>query len=173
MWRLATKHDFDAILAMQRANLERTVGPDEARTQGYVTVVHTHEILERMHALMPSVVVDAPDGSLAGYALAMHVDVQGALPILAPMFARLARLSLPRFYVMGQVCVARAHRGQGVFEALYAGHRATYAREYGCVVTDIALRNARSMRAHARVGFAVEDTYRDDTDEWAIVVWRW
>jgi hypothetical protein len=35
------------------------------------------------------------------------------------------------------------------------------------------MRNARSMRAHARVGFAVVDTYRDATDEWALLRWDW
>jgi RimJ/RimL family protein N-acetyltransferase len=36
-------------------------------------------------------------------------------------------------------------------------------------VTEVSTSNTRSLRAHARVGFEVVTTYRDATDEWAVV----
>jgi L-amino acid N-acyltransferase YncA len=110
----------------------------------------------------------------------MPVEARPLVPILEPLFAMLDTLlwrgqpvaALP-FYVMGQVCVARAHRGQGVVDALYREHRTQYAERFALCVTEIATRNTRSMRAHERVGFDVVATYRDAQDEWAVVAWDW
>jgi RimJ/RimL family protein N-acetyltransferase len=85
------------------------------------------------------------------------------------MFTRLDAMDLGRYYVMGQICVAAGHRGQGVFDALYQGHRDHHGAAFDRVVTEIATRNVRSMRAHARVGFRVLEIYSDATDTWAIV----
>ena len=176
---LAHDDDLAAILALQRANLERAVDGDEARAQGFVTVEHTLEILRAMHAMAPSLVArNRVDGAehVVGYALVMPREARALLPILAPMFARLEALpalTSLRWYVMGQICVAKSHRGRGLVDALYAAHRERYADRYDACVTEIAVRNERSMRAHERVGFRVIDRYRDDTDDWAVVSWRW
>ena len=161
--------DLEQILALQRANLVAT-------SDGFVTVRHTLEILEAMHATMPSVVARDDGGAIVGYALSMTQAIAPLLSILGPMFARLARLPTlagRRWYVMGQVCVAEAWRGRGLFDALYAEHRAVYAPSFDCLVTEIATRNPRSLRAHARVGFVEIDRYRDETDEWSVVGWSW
>ncbi len=161
--------DLELILALQRRNREPTV-------DGFVTVPHTLPILQAMHGLMPSLIVRGEEGGLAGYALAMAREAQSLLPILAPMFARLeglAALRGERWYVMGQVCVDAAWRGRGVFDALYAGHRTWYGGGFDVLVTEIATRNGRSIRAHARAGFEEIDRYRDATDEWSVVAWRW
>jgi L-amino acid N-acyltransferase YncA len=123
--------DLDGILALQRANLRSVVTPEEGLRNGFVTVGHTREILERMHALGPSVVARR-GSSLVAYALTMTL-------------------------------------GQGVFDLLYAGHREHYARSYQLLVTEISARNARSLRAHQRVGFSELTRYRDETDDWVIV----
>ena len=175
----ATREDLQDILALQRENLRDHVSPEDARSEGFVTVAHTLESLEQMHALAPSVIAREGD-ALAGYALTMPLEARDAAPVLAPMFALFdglvwqgRPLAESRYYVMGQVCVARAFRGQGVFDALYRGHREAYAKRFDFMVTEIATRNTRSMRAHARVGFQVLTTYRDDLDEWAVVLWDW
>jgi L-amino acid N-acyltransferase YncA len=163
------RRELEQVLTLQQRNLAET-------EDGFVTVRHTLEILERMHARMPSLAAHDDAGELAGYALAMPRDTQSLLPILAPMFARLEGLDVlrsARWYVMGQVCVAEGWRGRGVFDALYAGHRDSYAGAFEVLVTEIATRNGRSIRAHERVGFAEIDRYRDATDEWSVVAWRW
>jgi hypothetical protein len=167
--------DLDGILRLQRENLEETVGPDEAARDGFVTVVHTREILEQMHALAPSIVARAA-GQVVGYALAMPLECAPEVPILDPMFAQFevityrgAPLLSHRCYVMGQVCVARSHRGTGVFDALYAGHRRHYAHRFDLLVTEVAVRNVRSLRAHLRVGFVLVAHYMGGGEEWAVV----
>jgi hypothetical protein len=167
--------DFEGILALQRANLKRSLSERESGEQGFVTLVHTLDVLERMHELAPSVV--AKSGSdVVGYALTMLVEARPLVPALAPMFEQIERASLRgvplterRFYVMGQICVARAFRSRGVFEALYAEHDARYAGRFDCLVTEISSSNARSLRAHARVGFEPVARYGHAGDEWVVV----
>lgn len=160
------------ILELQRANLPPNLPPGEMASQGFVTVQHTLDVLQKMHALAPSMV--AKDGdALAGYALVMPVECRAFVPLLEPMFQRLESFRLPRFYVMGQVCVGKEWRGRGVFDLLYEAHRRHLRAAYDCVVTEVSMRNTRSMRAHERVGFKLLERYRDRTDEWALVSWDW
>lgn len=180
--------DLRGILALQQQNLARNISAAEAVAQGFVTVAHTLESLEAMHALAPSIVARAvgqpgtssTGGDVVGYALAMPVEARALVPILEPMFQKLSALSWRgrplssvRYYVMGQVCVAKAFRGQGVFDALYRGHERAYCERFELIVTEIATRNTRSLRAHERVGFEPLSSYRDETDEWLIVGWGW
>lgn len=176
--RVRSRDELAAILELQRESHASRVTAAQARTEGFVTAQHTLEILEQMHALGPSIVARTSDGQLAGYALMMPLTTRALVPVLEPMFEMLERLSwrgtpLPRlrYYVMGQICVAPAFRGKGVFDALYRGHRAHYAGRFELIVTEIATRNERSMRAHARVGFDELHRYRDATDEWSIMAW--
>jgi GNAT superfamily N-acetyltransferase len=171
--------ELEQILALQQANLAANVSVDEARDQGFVTAVHSLETLQRMHELAPSIVARS-DAELAGYALTMLIEARTYVPILEPMFELLETLSwqgcplreLP-FYVMGQVCVAKAFRGQGVFDALYRGHRECYRERFALLVTEVSTRNGRSLRAHERVGFEPLHRYRDSADEWVILGWDW
>jgi hypothetical protein len=167
------ERELQQILELQQLNLARSVNADEIASQGFVTVEHSLELLRQMHALAPSIV--AIDGDvLAGYALVMPVECRALLPILAPMFARLDQLGITdRFYIMGQICVARAWRGRGLFDRLYDAHRRFMRGTYDHVITEVATRNVRSMRAHERVGFETVDCYRDATDEWALLRWSW
>ena len=54
---------------------------------------------------------------------------------------------------------------------MYRGHARHYAERFELVVTEIATRNARSLRAHERVGFEPVHQYRDEVDEWLIAAW--
>ena len=165
------EHELEQILALQRRNLPRSLDARSIAEQGFVTVEHTLETLRKMHELEPSIV--ARDGaSLAGYALVMPVACRALIPVLVPMFERLQKLQR-HFYVMGQICVDAAWRGQGVFDALYLAHREHLRDRYEMVVTEISVRNPRSLRAHERVGFREIDRYRDTTDEWVVVGWDW
>lgn len=166
--------ELPQILELQRANLARNLSPEEIASQGFVTVEHTLPVLERMNAIAPSIV--ALDGAaLAGYALTMPPECRPFIPILEPMFDRLGSLGIlgQRFYVMGQICVGKPWRGQGVFDLLYRAHREHLSSRYDFTITEVATRNTRSMRAHERIGFQTIERYRDATDEWALLRWDW
>ena len=166
--------ELEQILALQRSNLPRNLSASEIAGSGFVTVEHTLDVLRRMHALVPSIV--ATDGNeLAGYALVMPVECRSFVPVLEPMFQRLEALGMfrRRFYVMGQICVAPPYRGRGVFDLLYRTHRDRLADRFDSVVTEVSVRNPRSLHAHERVGFEELDRYRDATDEWVLLIWNW
>lgn len=174
-----SREELEQVLALQRRNLPPVLSAEEQRAQGFVTVQHDLPTLERMHALAPSVI--ALQGSeVVAYALVMPRECRALVPILEPMFALIEQLEHrgrplkdQRFYVMGQVCVDKAHRGTGLFDALYHQHRAQLRERFDCVITEVSVRNTRSLRAHARVGFETVHTYRDASDTWAVVLWDW
>ncbi|WAM30312.1 GNAT family N-acetyltransferase [Myxococcus sp. NMCA1] len=173
------RDELEHILALQQKNLKQALSADEMRSQGFVTVQHDLPALEQMHAMAPSIVA-RHDGVLVAYALSMPREARALAPILEPMFTLLDSLEFRskslrdyRFYVMGQICIDKAHRGQGLFDRLYHQHRDHFRDQFDLIVTEISVRNLRSLRAHERVGFETLHTYRDATDEWAVVAWDW
>lgn len=177
--QVTTDKELQQILELQQQNLRGKISPAQEKEQGFVTVHHDLQQLQQLHELEPSIIVKDND-ILAGYALVMTVECSGIIPELFSMFAGLNKLRYEgkpvsdyHFYVMGQVCVAAAYRGSGVFDQLYQQHREVYKDKYDFVITEIATRNTRSMRAHERVGFKAINVYKDDLDEWAVVIWNW
>lgn len=169
-----SERDLEGILALQRECREPT-------TDGFVTVSHTLDVLRAMHALAPSIVARDPGGRIVGYALAMPRETRALIPILEPMFRMIETLPAQaittrenaRWYVMGQIAIAPAYRGTGLFSRLYAEHRARYRADFDAIVTEVSTRNTRSLRAHERAGFRTIAVYRDATDEWALLAWAW
>ncbi len=168
---IARGHTLDGILRLQRANLEASVGPDEAARDGFVTVVHTREILERMHAIAPSIVARA-GGEVVGYALAMPLECGPLIPILEPMFRQFEALEHQgrpllshRVYVMGQ----RAPIAAAACSMRSTPDTAHYAGRCDLLVTEVAVSNARSLVAHLRVGFITVGRYTGGNEEWEVV----
>lgn len=174
------REDIRQILALQRANLPDNITTEELQDQGFVTVRHNEALLSDMNEAEPQII--ARDGDLVvGYALVMLTSFANRIPILAPMFALLDSLHyqdrpLPEYtyYIIGQVCVAKDYRGQGVLEGLYRQHRTQLADRYDLCITEISERNPRSIRAHHRIGFETFHRYTaPDGELWHIVVWDW
>jgi ribosomal protein S18 acetylase RimI-like enzyme len=174
-----TTAELQQILNLQQKYLAGHNSLAEEKEQGFVTVHHTLQKLQQMHALAPSVIVKDGDDVIA-YALVMLTDAAGLIPELASMFQMLGNisynhqpLSTYRYYVMGQICVDKAYRGQGVFEMLYAKHKDLMKDNYDFVVTEIATRNTRSIRAHEKAGFKLLHRFTDEREEWDVVIWNW
>lgn len=174
----ATDAHLLGILRLQQLNLPKNISRDEALEQGFVTVEHDFDILKAMNDAEPHVIALDETGEVVGYALVMLADFGAKIPVLVPMFELLngleideKRLGETRFFAMGQVCVDKNRRGQGIFGGLYAEMGRRFHGKYDWVVTEIAVRNTRSMRAHEKVGFKTIHFYEDQTDHWAVVVW--
>ncbi len=172
-----TDDDIRQVLALQQANHSTQVSTETATSQGFVTVQHNFGLLKEMNESIPQVI--AKDGDkVAGYALVMLPSFQDLIPVLKPMFLlfdgldfRAKKVSEYKYYVMGQVCVAEGYRGTGIFDGLYHQHQVLFSDKFDFVVTEVASRNVRSVRAHHRVGFKTIHTYQDETDTWEIVLW--
>jgi ribosomal protein S18 acetylase RimI-like enzyme len=176
---VSSPREVQQILDLQALNHASTLSAEVMADQGFLTVRHDPEVLQHMNEVAPAVIAkDA--GVLAGYALVMPREFAPRVPILAPMFDMLASLvwkgavlrDNPRWFVMGQICVAESYRGQGIFDGLYAHMKTAYGSRYDFTVTEVAERNTRSIRAHERVGFETMHVYPDETtgEVWRVVV---
>ena len=168
--------ELEQILRLQKRNLIGNIDMAEIQSQGFVTVDHSPEVLLQMHQLAPSVIIK-DDNKVVAYALVMLRECRDLVPSLQPMFVNLDQLEWKgkplndyKFYVMGQVCVDKDYRGKGLFDLLYQKHKEIYRDEYDFVITEVSTRNHRSIRAHERVGFETINIYRDELDEWAVVI---
>jgi len=172
-----TKKDLQQILQLQLNNLPKNISLEEAKNQGFVTVQHSMDILQSMNSPYPHIIAKVED-KVIGYALVMLQKFKEEIPVLKPMFKKIDSLSFnnrsllnTKYFVMGQVCIDKKHRRQGVFNSLYQQMRREMSPLFDCIITEIATRNTRSMRAHKKVGFEVICVYTTPKEEWAIVAW--
>lgn len=171
--------DLKQILALQQQNLYKNISPETQVKEGFVTVEHSLEKLQLMQSSLPQIIAKDNE-KVVGYALVMSVALGEVIPELVSMFELFGQLSWNNrpinsysYYVMGQICVAESHRGQGVFDGLYEAHKRLMSAQYELCITDVAIRNTRSMRAHERVGFEIIHRFEDALDIWDVIVWDW
>ncbi len=177
--RTKTKQDLWGILALQKENLIQNISEEEKKSQGFVMVQHSHDIMESLHSIEPHII--AKDGHLvAAYCLAMTKHSRKDIPMLIPMFEQFdildykgKKVSEYNYMSVGQVCVGKAYRGQGIFQQLYETYRDSFRDEYEFAITEVSTHNFRSMKAHQKIGFEVIKTFKDEFEEWAIVIWDW
>ena len=120
---------------------------------------------------------DRVDGQVVGYALVMLKELRNTIPLLIPMFEQIDRVVYKdqpmrdaHYFIMGQVCIQKEYRGQGIFQKLYQNLAERLGNEFDFICTEIAARNLPSMKAHRKVGFVEIDRHEDDTgEEWVIV----
>ncbi len=175
-----TDQELQQILALQQINLPQHISVEESQEQGFVTIEHNFPLLSNMNAAAPQVIAVA-NGQVVGYALVMLQSFADQVPVLIPMFKKLSTLSFQgkpfpayQYYVMGQVCVDKAFRGRGIFDGMYHEQRRQLSDQYDFVITEVATRNTRSMRAHERVGFQIIEIYTVESgEEWALILWDW
>ena len=171
--------DIEQILRLQQQNLKTNLSVAEALSNGFVTVRHEQNVLAKMASVAPQIIAK-DENYLIAYALTMPEAFAALVPVLQPMFDSFKNLTfrdkkIPdyNYYVMGQICIAEGYRGIGLFDQLYAKHKTVCGEYFDLCVTEISARNARSLRAHARVGFQTIHTFRDATDDWHVVAWDW
>ncbi len=177
--RTKTKQDLWGILALQKENLIQNISEEEKKSQGFVMVQHSYDIMESLHSIEPHII--AKDGHLvAAYCLAMTKHSRKDIPMLIPMFEQFdildykgKKVSEYNYMSVGQVCVGKAYRGQGIFQQLYETYRDSFRDEYEFAITEVSTHNFRSMKAHQKIGFEVIKTFKDEFEEWAIVIWDW
>ena len=149
--------ELEGILALQRRNLKRCLSESEAEEQGFLVAEYNLAYLQQMQARRPSVVA-VDDGRVVGYALVVTQEVRKGLPFISDLFDEIDRISYrgallagTDYVVVGQLCVDKDYRGQGLVDRLYGCFRASLDDRYHCGVTDIARANRRSLKAHQKV----------------------
>jgi GNAT superfamily N-acetyltransferase len=174
-----TEVHFKGILALQALNTVENLSLSELNTEGFITARHSLQLLQKMASMTPQLVAVVND-EIIGYVLSMHIDLRDELPVLKPMFNLFeqihykgACLTSYSFIIGGQICVAKAFRGHGLSERLYLMMKRLLHADYDLCVTEIAVNNTRSMKAHQKTGFETIYTYNDTNLAWNIVIWDW
>jgi len=141
------------------------------RKQGFVTIEHSFAQLSEMHHVVPHTLALVED-SVVGYALSMHPRFTDSVEALKPMFVEIRKAigEHDEFIVMGQICIAKAHRGQGVFRGLYHHMRAFMPPQFSKIITEVDTKNIRSMNAHKAIGFTEMHRYTAGEKEWSLIV---
>jgi hypothetical protein len=175
----AMDNDLDAICRLNRENLRSALTEQEREAEGFVTWLYSPLLLQQMHHLAPSVVLKE-EGRLVGYALttlkqarAFHPDLETMFSHLEPILFRGSPLMSWNFYCMGQICIAKEARGKKGFRMLYEKHRELYGKSFDFILTEVSVSNQRSLVAHQKTGFREIHRYRDQKDEWVVIVWEW
>ena len=170
---------LDAIAALQHANLRKNISAEEAAGQGFLTAEYSLELLHKMHEVEPAVI--ATEGKeIAGYALVATKAIRHDHPLLADLFDAIDRLYFndtalvnANYVVVGQLCVGKAFRGQGLVKKIYNHFRDSLAGRYVYCITDVATTNLRSLKAHKQAGFQVINHTEYAGVGWEVVLWDW
>ncbi len=176
---VTNNEELSQVARLSADNLVSNISDATKAKEGFVSWSYTPAVLQTLHSLQPSII--AKDGELvAGYALVLTRECIPFYPPLASVMAHFAsipykghRLTDHRIYIMGQICVHTDYRGKGVVDLLYQYHRKALSSRFDGCVTEISTSNVRSQKAHEKSGFRIVDTYRDEQDEWNVVVWDW
>jgi len=118
----------------------------------------------------------AKSGSkVIGYALCMLKDFKESIEVLKPMFQQIDKcLNKNKTYlVMGQICVEKAFRKQGIFRGMYTFMKQEMASKYDMIITEVDVKNTRSLNAHYAVGFKLLHSYNSNQQNWALISWDW
>jgi GNAT superfamily N-acetyltransferase len=175
-----TDQDLHGILKLQKSNLAQSLTADEMRKEGFVTVIHSYADLKRLNDIEKHII--AKDGDkVVAYLLAMTQRSGNDIPVLVPMFELFEeityehkRISTYDYIVVGQVCIDKQYRGQGILDNCYKAYRDHFSEKYAFAITEIAIANQRSINAHKRIGFKEIHKYSSlDNTEWSIVLWDW
>lgn len=172
--RASTLDELEQIRTLQLQNSSQNITSEEKLQEGFVTVQHTVALLQQMNTACAHII--AKDGEkVVGFALVMLSSFRNEIEVLIPMFERIDSL-IPAgksYVIMGQVCVDKNYRKQGIFRGLYDFYRTQLQQEFNFLITEVAAINQRSMSAHESVGFKGIDSYEEDGITWNIMLWDW
>lgn len=165
-----SNEELHQILALQSINLPTLISEEIKLSEGFLTVQHTFELLKAMNDACAHTIAKS-NGKVIGYALSMVKDFKKDIDVLKPMFQHVDEHldSKVNYIVMGQICVDKAYRKQGVFRGLYNAMKANLKDEYDIIVTEVDKKNIRSLNAHFAIGFMELFTYHSNNQDWILI----
>ncbi len=170
--RADSNEELNQILELQRANIPSVISEEESKTEGFVTVHHNFDILKAMNDRCPHVIAKSND-NVVGYTLCMLKEFKADIEVLKPMFQQIeACLNNDETYViMGQVCVDKGFRKQGIFRGLYEYMKQELRLDFDMIITEVDVANTRSLDAHYTIGFKLLQSYQSNGQDWALISW--
>ena len=172
--RASNQEELEQIRTLQLQNSSESISSEEKLQEGFVTVQHSVALLEQMNSACAHII--AKEGEkVVGFALVMLSNFRNEIEVLIPMFERIDGL-VPKdktYVIMGQVCVDKNYRKQGIFRGLYDFYGTQLQHEFDFLITEVAAINQRSMNAHESIGFKMIDSYEEDGINLNIMLWDW
>ena len=167
----STNRELKEILALQKDNLVANLNENEKLVEGFVTIEHNLDLLKEMNELFPHTIA-IHNNRVIGYALSMHPKLKDKIPFfktdVLPDFDLLHRT---RIYSNGaSICVAKAYRQKGVFRALYQHLFSSISPSFKAIITEVSLKNKRSLAAHLAIGFKEIIQHKSNGGDWSIIV---
>jgi ribosomal protein S18 acetylase RimI-like enzyme len=176
--RASSDESIRQILNLQKRNLKKHLSDAEKESQGFLTAEHTFEQLKKINDAEPSLII-TDNGIVVAYAIAMLENAANDMPVFDDLFNTVASLTyknLPmtsyKYIFVGQLCIDKNYRGQGLVEKLYAYYKEELKPKYQFAVTDINEHNPRSLKAHQKSGFEIIHSFFDNftKSNWNIVL---
>lgn len=166
----STLEELEQILALQQENLPKNISAEESAKEGFVTVEHTLEQLKAMNDECGHIIAVENDAVVA-YALCMHPKFDDTVEVLRPMFVEIDEIRGNRmdYMAMGQICVAKSHRGKGIFRNLYLTMKEKLPTGFDTIITEVDGQNKRSLAAHSAIGFETLKVYWSGGREWYLI----
>lgn len=166
-----TTAEIEQILCLQQQNLPVSLSKKEMQQQGFLTVAHDLDLLLAMNKACPHTIAKVDD-TVIGYALSMHPKFGKHIPVLISMFDEIAKIDNLKmdYIVMGQICIAKAYRGKGVFRGLYTAMKQFLPKDFTKIITLVDTKNSRSIHAHKAVGFKELEQYTTNGKTWSLIV---
>jgi len=172
----STNTELREIIVLQQKNLPNNISNNEKDEQGFVSAQHNLELLTKMHDAHPHVIAKH-NNKVVGYALCMLQAFRNEIPLLTPMFNQTDNAikelnNSINYIVMGQICVDKLYRKQGVFRALYKYMQENISKEYNAIITEVDVKNIRSVNAHKAIGFEILKEHQSNNQNWQLIVLR-
>lgn len=174
-----TEEELKGLKALQNANLRRLIGEEEAMKEGFVTSEYSFELLQKMHQEHPSIIAKEGD-DVVGYVIVTNKSVYGEHEEIDHLFDTVDAMEYngqllknASYILVGQLCVGKSHRGQGLVQTMYNYYKENFSDKYQYLVTDISQANPRSIKAHKKSGFETIGVIEQVGTGWDIVLWDW
>ena len=171
--------EIQGIKNLQNACQINNISEEEAKSEGFVTATYTIDFLTHMNQCTPSVVA-LDQNQVVGYALVCDKQSYGHHPLLDDLFNQVDSLKFngielknTNYILVGQLCVAKSHRGTGLVQRMYHHFKEKYANTYSYLITDVDERNVRSIKAHQKTGFEIIHTIFYGESNWHVILWDW
>jgi len=175
--RASTLAELEQILELQRNNLLTLISSEEKKMEGFLTIQHDFDLLNKMNKVCPHIIAKE-DEKVVGYALCMHPKFENEIDLLKPMFKEITKTLQQRksdnplfnnYIVMGQICIDKSYRKQGIFRKLYANMLQEIQPTFNIIITEVDRKNTRSLEAHYAIGFELLSKYRSGEQDWELI----
>jgi len=172
--RVETNQELHQILELQRINIPEVISENEKQAEGFVTVHHTFEILKTMNDTCAHVIAIS-NNKVIGYALCMLKVFKEDIEVLRPMFQQIDNClqAEETYFVMGQICIDKTYRKQGVFRGMYGFMKHEMDAAFDMIITEVDAENTRSLNAHYAIGFKHLHSYNSKNQNWELISWDW